>query len=525
MILVNNINLPLNTNFDDLKPIIAKYLKVSISDISDVKLYRKSVDARHKNDVHFCCSVLVTLKTKENVILKIFKNASIYSEKKYNWKKAEKTSQHPPVIVGFGPAGMFATLTLARAGLKPIIIERGSCVEKRTKAVQSFFEGGTIDTECNVQFGEGGAGTFSDGKLTTGIKNPRCRVVLKTLVEKGAQDKILTDAKPHIGTDVLVDVVRNIRNEIISLGGEILFDTKLESITLNNNEIVSVTANGKEIPCKHLVLATGHSARDTYKMLLESGVEMVQKPFAVGVRIEHLQSDINKALYGDFADSPYLGSADYKLACHLENGRGVYTFCMCPGGDVINASSENGGIAVNGMSQSKRDGKNANSALLVGVEPEDFGSSDVLAGCRFQEKIEQAAFNVYGGKVPVNTVGSFVLGEKFEITDIKPTVKPYFEYSDFSEIFPDFIIESLKKGIIEFGKKIKGFDNKSAVLTAPETRSSAPVRILRNDMLESVSFKGIYPCGEGAGYAGGIVSAAVDGMTVAEKIIDVVNSI
>jgi uncharacterized FAD-dependent dehydrogenase len=339
----------------------------------------------------------------------------------------------------------------------------------------------------------------------------------------GAGDNILTDAKPHIGTDVLVDVVRNIREKIISLGGEILFNTRLDEVVLNNGCITSILTNQGEIPCEILVLATGHSARDTYKMILNSGADMVQKPFAVGVRIEHTQEDINKALYGEFYNHKNLSAADYKLACHLENGRGVYTFCMCPGGEVVNASSNIGGLAVNGMSNCKRDGENANSALLVGVETSDFPATDVLSGCDLQEQIEKAAFNILGGAVPINTVGNFVFGKEFKIGKIKPSVKPKFGYADFGKIFPDFVCESLREGIKEFGKKIKCFDSEDAILTAPETRSSAPVRILRNDNFES-NIKGLFPCGEGAGYAGGIVSAAVDGMTVAEAIIFKLNN-
>lgn len=522
MILINNINLPLDTDFENLIPIAARQLKTNENNIISAKLYRKSVDARRKNDVHFCCSVLVEAKN-ESKSLNNCKNAVDYTPKTYNWQKCSVVPKNRPIIVGFGPAGMFCALTLARAGVKPIVIERGSRVEERKKAVEEFFRGGKLNLQSNVQFGEGGAGTFSDGKLTTGIKNPRCRTVIEVLQHKGADRKILYEAKPHIGTDVLVNVVKNIREEIISLGGEIYFDTLLSDIEIKDGKIVGITAGDKNIRCDTLVLATGHSARDTYKMLLNKGTQMVQKPFAVGVRIEHLREDIDKALYGEFYNHPALSAADYKLACHLPDGRGVYTFCMCPGGEVINASSEKGLIAVNGMSYSGRDAENSNSALLVGVEPTDFGSDDILAGCYFQEKIEKAAFNALGGKVPVNTVGSFLYGEEFKIGKVKPSVKPDFGFSDFSEIFPGFVLESLKKGIREFGKKIKGFDDADAVLTAPETRSSAPVRIVRDETSESTNIKGLFPCGEGAGYAGGIVSAAVDGITVAEEIISRIN--
>ena len=519
MIIINNILLPLDTNFTDLKPVAAKELKTDINNIIEAKLYRKSVDARKKDNIVFCCSVVVSAKNEQQ-LLKKCKKANIFNEKKYCWKKAQFIPQTRPVIVGFGPAGIFAALTLAKAGLKPLVIERGADVETRTKQVEDYLNGGKLNSESNVQFGEGGAGTFSDGKLNTGIKNPRLRTVLKVFNSHGAPDKILTDAKPHIGTDILVNVVKNIRKEIISLGGEVRFNTRLEKINTKDNTVYSVTANGEEILCNDLILATGHSARDTFKMLKEIGTEMTKKPFAVGVRIEHLQKDINNALYGKFAESEFLGAADYKLWAHLDNGRGVYTFCMCPGGEVINSSSEQGGLAVNGMSKSRRDGKNANSALLVNVEPEDFSSDDVLAGCAFQEKIEKKAFEICGGKVPVTTVASFVFDKENKIGKVKPTVKPQYSFANFNDIFPEFITESLKKGIIEFDKKIKGFADVDAILTAPETRSSSPVRILRNEDMQSVSFKGLYPCGEGAGYAGGIVSAAVDGITVAEKIIE-----
>lgn len=515
MILLNNLKLPLDTDFGDLKSVVEKIIKVTTNSVT---LYKKSVDARRKNDVHFCCSVLIDTKNEQS-LLKKNKNAQIFVKKEYIWQKCNALPNKRPVIVGFGPCGIFCAYTLARAGLKPLVIERGADVDTRTKDVNSFLNGGELKGNSNVQFGEGGAGTFSDGKLNTGIKDVRCRAVLETFAQFGANKKILTDAKPHIGTDVLSQVVKNIREEIIALGGEVLFNTKLESINFENAKIVSVTANGKEIPCDKVVLATGHSARDVFSMLKEKNIEMVRKPFSVGVRIEHLQEDINKALYGEFYNHPKLSAVDYKLATHLQNGRGVYTFCMCPGGEVINSSSEKGGIAVNGMSNSLRDGVNANSAVLVGVEPNDFEGDDVLAGIEFQRKIENKAYEILGGKVPVTTVGQFCDGKEFEITKVKPTVKPQYDFADFSEIFPQFVIESLKEGILEFDKKINGFASESAVLTAPETRSSSPVRIIRDDSYQSVSLKGLYPAGEGAGYAGGIMSAAVDGMRIAEQII------
>lgn len=520
MIIINNVMLPLETDFQNIKPIISKELKTDIGNIKDAKLYRKSVDARHKDNIKFCCSFIVSLSKNEESILKKCKNAQIFKEKRYTWQKADKKPLNRPVIVGFGPCGMFAALTLARAGLKPLVFERGSKVEERTKQVEDFFNGAPLNLNSNVQFGEGGAGTFSDGKLNTGIKNPRCKTVLETFHTFGAPQKILTDAKPHIGTDILVSVVKNIRKEVINLGGEILFDTKCDGIATENGKIKSVAANGVTYPCDEIIIATGHSARDTFNVLFENGVKMEQKPFAMGVRIEHLQEDINKSLYGDFWDSEYLGAADYKLWTHLENGRGVYTFCMCPGGEVINSSSEQNALAVNGMSLSERNGKNANSALLVNINPEDFGSDDIFAGCMLQKKIEEKAYSICDGAVPITTVGQFVIGKEAKIGKVKPTVKPKYEFADFKDIFPDFITDSLREGIKIFGTKIKGFDSPDAILTAPETRSSSPVRMMRNENMQSVTIENLYPCGEGAGYAGGIVSAAVDGILAAEKIIE-----
>lgn len=514
--IINNIKLPLDTDFSDISAIVSEKLRINKKDILSAELYRKSVDARDKSNVCFCISVIAEIKN-ENRILKKYKNTAPYNKNEYVWQKVDSNIR--PVIVGFGPSGIFAALTLSRAGLRPIVYERGMDVDTRTEDVKNFFAGGKLKTDSNVQFGEGGAGTFSDGKLNSGIKDVRCRTVLETFHHFGAQKDILIDAKPHIGTDVLKNVIKNIRNEIISLGGEVRFNSRFDGVFFNGSRLSAISVNGNKKPCEYLILCIGHSARDTFKMLNENNIAMTQKPFAVGVRIEHLQSDINKAMYGRFAGHPALKAADYKLAVHLKNGRGVYTFCMCPGGEVINASSEEGKIAVNGMSNSQRDGVNANCALLVNVNPEDLPNNGVLAGCEFQQKIEQKAYEIGGGRVPVITVGEFVFGVDNTDQTVIPTVKPATVKSDFSKIFPDFVTDSLKCGIIEMDKKIRGFASKSAVLTAPETRSSSPVRIIRNENGESVTFSGIYPCGEGAGYAGGIMSAAVDGIKSAEKVI------
>ncbi|MBQ1186532.1 MAG: FAD-dependent oxidoreductase [Clostridia bacterium] len=517
MILVSNINLPLDTDFNNLKSVVS-FKGVNIK---SAVLYKKSVDARRKNDVHFCCSVLIEVDNEKNALKRI-KNSKIYTEPIYTYKKA--VSKTRPVVVGFGPAGIFAAYTLAKAGLRPIVIERGDDVDTRKQKVDAFWSGGKLDTESNVQFGEGGAGTFSDGKLTTGISDIRCREVLKIFHKNGADKAILTDAKAHIGTDVLAVVVKNIRNEIISLGGEVRFCERLEKINLSQDKVSSIDVkkqNGEvyTLHCDKVILAIGHSARDTFYMLNSVGINMIKKPFAVGFRIEHKQEDINKALYGDFANHPALSAASYKLAVHLENDRGVYTFCMCPGGYVVNASSEEGKIAVNGMSYFDRSGENANSAVLTEVLPEDLGA-DLLSGIEFQRKAEEAAYNLTNGKgVPVQTVGSFVNGNDCKPT-VSPTIKPHAIFTDLSKIYPEFINNSLRLGISALDKKLGGFADSGAVLTGPETRSSSPLRIVRNEDLISISADGLYPAGEGAGYAGGIMSAAVDGIKCAESLIN-----
>ncbi|MBQ8551089.1 MAG: NAD(P)/FAD-dependent oxidoreductase [Clostridia bacterium] len=521
MIIINDIHLPLDEFPSDFIPVAARELKVEKKVIKSAELYRKSVDARKKNDVHFCCSLLVSVTANEQSTIKKCKKARIFREEEFVWPEGFSSTERP-VIVGFGPAGMFAALTLARAGLKPIVLERGEEIEKRVKTVDGFFGGDKLNTESNVQFGEGGAGTFSDGKLNTGIKNIRCRAVLREFVRFGADQKILIDAKPHVGTDRLVKIVKNLREEIISLGGEVRFSTRLDSIRTKDGVLCEIVlSNGDSLPCSRLILATGHSARDTFLMLKNEGVPMERKPFSVGARIEHKRADIDRALYGDFAGHPALSAADYKLAAHLENGRGVYTFCMCPGGVVVNASSEEGGIAVNGMSYSARDGENSNSAVLADIRPEELSGDDVLAGVELQRKIEQKAFSIGGGAVPSIALGRLI-GK--ETTDtVSPSVKPEIIECDIHKVLPKDIADSIIEGIRIFGKKIEGFDSENARLTFPETRSSSPVRILRGDSFESVSVRGLFPCGEGAGYAGGIMSAAVDGIRVAEAVIATVN--
>ncbi len=518
MIIIQNVFLPLDTDFNDVSTIVSSVLKIDRNNIIFSQLYKKSVDARNKNNVCFCCSFTANLESSIEKKLVKRKNVDYFRKEKYNWQ-INCNNKKRPVVVGFGPAGMFAALLLARSGMKPLVLERGSDVDTRTKKIKDFFENGILDPDSNIQFGEGGAGTFSDGKLNTGIKNNRCRAVIEAFYEFGANEDILYDAKPHIGTDILCKIVKNFRNEIIKLGGQVCFDTKVTDLIFDDKGISGVIADGEVITAESVILCTGHSARDIFSLLKDKNVALQRKPFAMGVRIEHLQKDINSALYGDFSEHPALSAAPYKLAVHLDNKRGLYTFCMCPGGEVVNASSEPDGIAVNGMSYNARNGKNANSALLVGVSPEDLNGDDVLEGCRLQLEIEKKAYNIAKGKVPITTVGHFIYGEEAKFGKVLPTVKPETVFTDFSLILPEFICDTLKKGIPLLDKKLKGFADKEAILIAPETRSSSPVRILRNEKCECVSIKGLFPCGEGAGYAGGIVSAAVDGLLCAEELI------
>lgn len=527
MIRINEIKLLLDENECELTKKAAKILKIKENEIKKLTIFKKSVDARKKDNIQFIYAVDVVLDNEKQVFKKL-NNSKIQIAEPYVYKLPEnkRKSNLRPVVVGFGPAGMFAGLILALSGLKPIIIERGKAVEDRQKDVNLFWEKKELNPESNVQFGEGGAGTFSDGKLTTGIKSPYIHKILEELYEAGAPEEILYSSKPHIGTDQLAIVVKNIRKKIISLGGEVRLECKLEKLISANGFIHGITYshNGKNIDIEtdSVILAIGHSARDTVEMLYNSGIKIIQKPFSVGARIEHPQSLINKAQYGKFANHKALGAADYKLSCHKLHERGAYTFCMCPGGTVVAAASEKGGVVVNGMSELARDGENANSAILVGIEPENFPSEHPLAGIYYQREIEQKAFKIAGSNynAPAQLVGDFLNGKLSKsLGNVKPTCPTGVTLCDLTECLPNAVSETMKSAIVEMNKKLEGFSLYDAVLTAPETRSSSPVRILRDDFLQC-SVNGVYPCGEGAGYAGGIISAANDGIKCAHAVLE-----
>lgn len=525
MIRINNIKISADKKVDDklLLNKAAKILSVNGKSIKKLEIAKKSIDSRIKNNVLYVCAVDIEIENEEKILALNIKNKNISKTQKYTYEIPSINSNIRPVIVGFGPAGMFAGLFLAEAGLKPIIFERGKCVEERQKDVENFFNNGILDTSSNIQFGEGGAGTFSDGKLTTNIKDSRCRFVLQQLVRFGAPQEILYLSKPHIGTDNLIKTVKNIRKHIISLGGEVHFSSEVTDISVENSKICGLKL---QTPCKeyffetdNVIMALGHSARNTFEMLDKKPLFISPKPFAVGVRIEHLQTMINNEQYGKFAQ--YLPPADYKLAVHLKNNRSVYTFCMCPGGYVVAAASEKNMVATNGMSFFDRNGKNANSALLVGISPQDFNGNSPLSGMYFQRDLESRAFLAGGSNynAPAQLTGDFLAGKSStEFSSIKPTYRPNVKLSDISAVFPDYITESLKMGITEMGKKIKGFDCPESIMTAVESRSSSPIRINRETDFQAIGVKGLYPCGEGCGYAGGIVSAAVDGLRCAQAL-------
>ena len=523
MIRLNNLTLPPEGDPKQLKSKAAKLLGVSPDSFSSFSLSRQSIDARRKSDVKLVCTVDLSHPAEHR--LKLPRQASLFTPQPYEFPTVRRKSTVRPVVVGMGPAGLFCALQLARSGIPCRILERGQDVDARTAAVETFWSGGTLNPESNVQFGEGGAGTFSDGKLTTGIHDPRVSAVLDLLTDAGAPEDIRWQHKPHIGTDILRQVVKNIRSDLLSLGCEIRFGHCLTGLTVRSGALVGFTARGPEgsyeESCDTLVLAPGHSARDTFEMLRDSGIPMAPKPFAIGVRIEHDQAMISQAQYGDAWTK--LPAADYKLACHLPDGRSAFTFCVCPGGQVVAAASEPGRLVTNGMSHRARDGKNINGGFLVGVNPADYGctdtSDDPLLGVAFQRHWEEAAFLLGGGdyRAPAQTVAEF-LGGNAPSNAISATYRPGVRNAPLEGCLPAFVTGTLRAALPLLGRKLKGFDHPGALLTGIETRSSSPVRILRGEDYQSVGLRGLYPCGEGAGYAGGITSAAVDGLRVAEAV-------
>lgn len=529
MIKITNIKIYENLNQDELlEQIVSKY-NIDKNDILSWHIIKKSIDARRKNDIHFNYSICLEVKSDSKY--KRFEKIDYFPKNlslKLDNYVDTKDCFLPPVIIGAGPAGLFAALSLIENGICPIIIEQGKSVEERKKDVDNFLNGGKLDYFSNVQFGEGGAGTFSDGKLTTGINNSLCQKVLYEFVRFGAPEDIMYIAKPHIGTDKLIGIIKKMRQYIISKGGKFLFSTKAIDFDIKNNRIEAVIIkklnkennNISEIKTNQLILAIGHSSRDTFYKIFEKGLILEPKNFSVGVRIEHLQHDINIAQYGTLTKLK-LPPADYKLAYHLSSGRSCYTFCMCPGGTVIASSSDKNTIVTNGMSNYLRDGLNANAAVLVNVTPDDFKNNSPLAGIDFQKRLEEKAFTLGGSNyhAPIQRFEDFLKNQKTTgLGNIKPSYKPGYTFSNLNDILPDFVNSTLKEGILYFDNKIKGFAHPDSILTGVETRSSSPVKILRNDNCVS-NIEGIYPCGEGAGYAGGIMSAAVDGIKCAYNIL------
>ena len=513
-IVINNIKMPVNHKIEDVLLAAQEFVRQQCIYADNFYIYRQSIDARHKKSIKYIYSVAAEVNNGAKILPN--SNLQIISQNDEIKVESKKMFKKRPVVVGMGPCGLFTAYILTLSGNPPLIIERGGMVEERVKSVEEFWNSGKLNTESNVQFGEGGAGTFSDGKLNTGIKDKRQRFILKTFVRFGAPNDILYKSKPHIGTDKLRNVLINMRKYLLDNGCEIQFNTTLTSLKMRNGKVSEIELNNdKVIECDKLFLSIGHSSRDTYEMLYKAGVKIEAKPFAAGVRIEHKQEFISRSQYG--VEWKSLPLADYKLVYNGKD-RSCYSFCMCPGGYVVNASSEPHRLAVNGMSYSKRDGQNANTAVIVTVTPEDFGSSHPLAGVEFQRKLEENAYREGNGKVPVQLFGDFCKNiPSQKLGNIIPQIKGMYQLANVRRIFPEIIADSLQEGVCIFDQKLPGYARKDAVISGVESRTSSPVRIIRDDSLQS-EIRGIYPCGEGAGYAGGITSAAMDGIKIAEMI-------